>query len=169
MSLKKRKRRIGVLLDMTPMVDIAILLLIFYMTTTQFKPPQTREVTLPLSHSQIELPDKDVINITVTDMDSIFVDAVIEVDKELESGAVVKAKERVYETTSQEDVGNTINRFRAGQIGKDPGSHGTVLARALIVIRADRDASYGIIQKVMDSMVEANLSRFQIVTDAEKD
>ena len=39
--------------------------------------------------------------------------------------------------------------------------------RALIVIRADRDASYGIIQKVMDNMVENNLPRFQIVTDAE--
>ena len=167
MALKKMKRRIGVLLDMTPMVDIAILLLIFYMTTTQFKPPQTREVTLPLSHSQIELPDKDVINITVTDKDSIFVDAVIEVDKETESGAMVKSKERVYETTSEDEVGNTINRFRAGQIGKNPGGHGTALVKALIVIRADRDASYGIIQKVMDNMVESNLSRFQIVTDPE--
>jgi len=39
--------------------------------------------------------------------------------------------------------------------------------RALIVIRADRDASFGIIQKIMDNMVESNLSRFQIVTDAE--
>jgi len=42
MSLKRKKRRIGIILDMTPMVDIAILLLIFYMATTQFKPPQTR-------------------------------------------------------------------------------------------------------------------------------
>lgn len=167
MSLKKRKRRIGVLLDMTPMVDIAILLLIFYMTTTQFKPPQTREVTLPLSHSQIELPDKDVINITVTDLDSIFVDAVIEVDKETEDGGTIKTKERVYETTTEDEVGNTITLFRAGQIGKTPGGHGTALVRALIVIRADRDASYGIIQKVMDNMVENELKTFQIVTDAE--
>ena len=37
---KKHKRRIGVAIDMTPMVDIAFLLLIFYMTTTQFKPPE---------------------------------------------------------------------------------------------------------------------------------
>ena len=48
---KKKKRRIGIILDMTPMVDIAILLLIFYMATTQFKPPQTREVTLPVSQA----------------------------------------------------------------------------------------------------------------------
>ena len=164
MGLKKRKsRRGGIILDMTPMVDVAILLLIFYMTTTQFKPPQTREVVLPLSHSQIQLPDKDVINITVTEMDSVFVDAIIEVPAVDANGNEFKSKERIYETTSEAEVGNTINRFRAGQIG----GGGTILARALIVIRADRDASYGIIQKVMDNMVENNLKRFQIVTDAE--
>jgi biopolymer transport protein ExbD len=166
MGIKKRKsRRVGILLDMTPMVDIAILLLIFYMVTTQFKPPQTREVILPASHSQIELPDKDVINITVTDMDSVFVDAVIEVPVEdPETGAIFKSKERVYETTSEAEVGNTINMFRAGNIG---GQRTTALHRALIVIRADRDASYGIIQKVMENMVENSLPRFQIVTEAE--
>lgn len=154
--LRKKKRRIGVILDMTPMVDIAILLLIFYMSTTQFKPPQTREVTLPLSHSQIQLPDKDVINITVTDLDSIFVDAIMEVKKEGLNGEIITTKERVYEETNQENVGNTINKFRVK------------LLRALIVIRADRDASYGIIQAVMDNMVENNLSRFQIITDLEQ-
>jgi len=154
--LKKKKRRIGVVLDLTPMVDIAILLLIFYMATTQFKPPQTREVVLPVSHSQINLPDKDVINITVTDLDSVFVDAIIEVKKEDANGNEITAKERVYEETDQNNVGNTINRFRVK------------LMRALIVIRADRDASFGVIQAVMDNMVENHLPRFQIVTDLEQ-
>ncbi|MBU0985414.1 MAG: biopolymer transporter ExbD, partial [candidate division Zixibacteria bacterium] len=72
----KKKRRVAIRIDMTPMVDIAFLLLIFYMATTQFKPPEARAVDLPESHSQIELPDKDVINITVTKQDSIYVDYV---------------------------------------------------------------------------------------------
>jgi biopolymer transport protein ExbD len=166
--LKKKKRRVSIILDMTPMVDIAILLLIFYMVTTQFKPPQTREVILPVSHSQIELPDKDVINITVTDLDSIFVDAIIEVEKEDVEGNLFKTKERFYEDTNEENVGNTINMFRAGQAGRSAGGRGTALVNALIVIRADREASYGIIQKVMDNMVENQLKRFQIVTDLEQ-
>ena len=70
----KKTRRVAIRIDMTPMVDIAFLLLIFYMATTQFKPPEARAVTLPQSHSQIELPDKDVIHITVTSLDSIYVD-----------------------------------------------------------------------------------------------
>ena len=78
------KRRISIRIDMTPMVDIAFLLLIFYMATTQFKPPEARAVELPSSHSQIELPDKGLINVTVTEHDSIYVDyteiAEIEID-----------------------------------------------------------------------------------------
>ena len=37
------KRRIGIKIDMTPMVDVAFLLLIFFMTTTSFKPPEQVE------------------------------------------------------------------------------------------------------------------------------
>jgi biopolymer transport protein ExbD len=41
------KRRLAVRIDMTPMVDIAFLLLIFYMVTTVFALPQAMEINLP--------------------------------------------------------------------------------------------------------------------------
>ena len=41
------KRRMGIRIDMTPMVDIVFLLLIFYMVTTVFAMPQAMEVNLP--------------------------------------------------------------------------------------------------------------------------
>ena len=41
------KRRLGINIDMTPMVDIVFLLLIFYMVTTVFSMPQAMEVNLP--------------------------------------------------------------------------------------------------------------------------
>jgi biopolymer transport protein ExbD len=41
------KRRVGVRIDMTPMVDVAFLLLIFFMVTTVFRAPQTMEMALP--------------------------------------------------------------------------------------------------------------------------
>ena len=46
-------KRISVAIDMTPMVDVAFLLLIFFMSTTQFKPPAEVDVTLPASTSEI--------------------------------------------------------------------------------------------------------------------
>ena len=45
-----------------------------YRSSTQTVSSEARAVDLPESHSQIELPDKDVINITVTALDSIYVD-----------------------------------------------------------------------------------------------
>jgi len=46
-GLRRPKRRIGIKNDLTPMVDIAFLLLIFYMVTTIFNTPQALEVNLP--------------------------------------------------------------------------------------------------------------------------
>ena len=46
-SARRPKRRIGIRNDLTPMVDIAFLLLIFYMVTTVFGQPQAMEVSLP--------------------------------------------------------------------------------------------------------------------------
>lgn len=128
----KTKRRVGIRIDMTPMVDITILLLIFYMSTTSFKPPEAKAVTLPQSHSQIELPDKDIINITVSKKDSIFVDFLqkeeVDIDGELRTTTVRKVAEAdIY------NVASYINRARA------------VNRKALIVIKADRDASFGVL------------------------
>ena len=44
---KRAPKRIGVKIDMTPMVDVAFLLLIFFMCTTVFRKPQALEINLP--------------------------------------------------------------------------------------------------------------------------
>lgn len=150
----KKKRRVSIRIDMTPMVDIAFLLLIFYMATTTFKPPEARAVELPESHSQIELPDKDIINITVTKQDSIYVDYIQLVEVEIE-GQLVNTKGRIVRTTDTYNVSAEILSARAKNI------------RALVVIKADQDASFGVMQDVMKSMQENNLERFLIITDNE--
>ena len=40
-GLRRPKKRLGIRIDMTPMVDIAFLLLIFYMVTTIFTRPRS--------------------------------------------------------------------------------------------------------------------------------
>jgi biopolymer transport protein ExbD len=42
-----KRPRVSIRVDMTPMVDIAFLLLIFFMVTTVFRAPQTMEMALP--------------------------------------------------------------------------------------------------------------------------
>jgi biopolymer transport protein ExbD len=155
MALKK-KRRVSIRIDMTPMVDIAFLLLIFYMSTTQFKPPEAKAVELPSSHSMIELPDKDIINITVTRLDSIFVDWIEKADVEID-GQLVSTNVRVVRRTDIYQVSNEINRARARNL------------KALVVIKADKEASFGIMQDIMKSMQENGLERFLIITENERE
>jgi biopolymer transport protein ExbD len=61
----KKIKRIGVSIDMTPMVDVAFLLLIFFMTTTQFQPPEKDKIDLPKSSSELKAPESDIITIAL--------------------------------------------------------------------------------------------------------
>jgi len=64
-GLKRPKRRIGIRIDMTPMVDIAFLLLIFYMVTTVFSMPQAMEVNLPPSQNPVPVAESRLLTIRI--------------------------------------------------------------------------------------------------------
>jgi len=150
----KKKRRISIRIDMTPMVDIAFLLLIFYMATTSFKPPEARAVDLPESHSQIELPDKDIINLTVTKDDSVYVDFVKKMLIEIE-GQMIESKVRVVRKVDKYNVASELLQARGEQY------------LALVVVKADHLANFGLMQDIMKQMQENHLNRFLIITDNE--
>lgn len=157
--LKKGKRRVNIVLDMTPMVDIAFLLLIFYMATTQFKPPSQKDVTLPLSTSQRDLPLKNYLTITVTDLDSVFVDVIINTKKwNPEIGDSVEVPDRMYTETSAQNVGTVIQNMRVKALRQG-------IRDLYLVLKADKKASYGAVESIMNSMQEEKLTSFQVVTD----
>ncbi|MBD3401471.1 hypothetical protein GF420_01140 [candidate division GN15 bacterium] len=67
-GLRRPKRRIAIRIDMTPMVDIAFLLLIFYMVSTVFSMPQAMEINLPPEEEQeteIEVKESNLLTIRV--------------------------------------------------------------------------------------------------------
>src|SRR5258706_8160693 len=66
-SVKIPKKSTNV--DMTPFVDVAFLILTFFIMATKFKPPAPVEVTTPNSVSAEKYPDNDAVMITI-DKDS---------------------------------------------------------------------------------------------------
>ena len=65
---RRPKRRISIRIDMTPMVDIAFLLLIFYMVSTVFSMPQAMEINLPSAEEEetvVEIKESNLLTIRV--------------------------------------------------------------------------------------------------------
>jgi len=144
------KRRVGISIDMTPMVDIGFLLLIFYMATTQFKPPEKESVSLPTSHSDIKVPDKGLINITINKTDEIFVEYIT---KNEETGEIIRESPEVTLASLAREL------FEAR----------IKLSNPEIIIRADRGCSFGAMRSLMNTLQEMEIAHFSLMTDLEVD
>jgi biopolymer transport protein ExbD len=59
--------------DMTPFVDIAFLILSFFIMATKFKPEEPIEVTTPNSVSSIALPEKDAFMVSIDKDGRVFI------------------------------------------------------------------------------------------------
>lgn len=59
-------------IDMTPFVDVAFLILTFFIMATKFKAPEPVEITTPNSVSTKELPENDAIMVTMDSTGRIF-------------------------------------------------------------------------------------------------
>jgi len=161
--LKRMKRRVAIRIDMTPMVDIAFLLLIFYMATTTFKPPEHRPVNVPTSHSEIKLPESNLMTITVTKEDSVFVDYIVSrkktvVDEESGEEMEISVPDRVYEEATLQTLTQVITKMRITDAA----------ARSIpLIIKADEEVTYGTMSALMEALQGININKFSLVTEME--
>lgn len=150
-----KKRRIPVTIDMTPMVDIAFLLLIFFMSTTVFKKPEDISVQVPTSHSINQLPETGIVVITIPKDNTILMT--------LDNIAMdVEYEMRTLTAHSSEPV-----RFKAEEIV--PVIEKLMLRRLVnkVVLKCDREAEYGTIESVMETLQKNDLLFVNLVTDLE--
>ncbi len=149
-----KKARIAVKIDMTPMVDVAFLLLTFFMLTTQFRPPEEVQIILPSSHSAFKLPESDVMMISISKDSRVF----LGFDSQ-------KMRQRIF---------GEENKLKAG-VEVDIKQLPDLLIRARTanpklrtVVKGDIDAEYGITEDVMEVLQKTNITRFNLITDLEK-
>lgn len=139
--MRKPRRRLGVAIDMTPMVDVAFLLLIFFMTTTTFKPAEEVVIDLPVSHAEYKVPDTDVLILTITRDSQVF---------------------------SQLGTHDPMARVEPAQVGGLIRSERTRNPRLRVIVRADKNARYGAMEDMMNTLQEARATRFVLMTEGEE-
>lgn len=151
---KFKPKRMGVRIDMTPLVDVAFLLLTFFMLTTQFKPPEEVTVELPSSNSEFKLPESDVMTLTLAKDGRIFLGLDSQrlrgrlFGKENELKASIEVpKERLADMLIQARTANPKLRT---------------------VIKGDKDAEYGLAEDVMNILQKTKITRFNLVTTLER-
>lgn len=151
---KIKQARVGIKMDMTPMVDVAFLLLTFFMLTTQFKPAEEVQIVLPSSHSAFKLPEVDVMTVTLSKDNRIF----LGFDSQRMSGRIFGDENKLraaIEVTTKE-LPDMLIRARIAN------------PKLRTVVKGDTEADYGLAEDVMNILQKTNITRFNLVTDMEK-
>jgi biopolymer transport protein ExbD len=147
----KKKRRIGISIDMTPMVDVAFLLLIFFMTTTQFKPPDKDKITLPESNSEAKSPESDIITLAVTSPKP-------EYNNESRLRIIYRrGGEEVAQELTPDAVASELSGILKTARAANPA--------ARMIVKMDKDATYGIMADMMKALQDAKAPRFNVQTE----
>ncbi|TNJ38114.1 ExbD/TolR family protein [Prosthecochloris vibrioformis] len=68
----RRRKRLGFHLDMTPMVDVAFLLLTFFMLTTTFSKSNTMEINIPPESGEVKIAEHNVLTLRVVDQAEVY-------------------------------------------------------------------------------------------------
>ena len=132
----KKKRRIGVAIDMTPMVDVAFLLLIFFMVTTVFRTPQALEINLPPDpNAKVEVNEEHVLSIRVLPDERSY-------------------WRRAKDPWARTDVGKLTDVFKTYRGSKD----------LIVIIKIDREAKFNNMVHIIDELDLASLTRFSLGT-----
>src|SRR5690242_10522188 len=121
---------------MTPMVDVAFLLLIFFMVTTVFRTPQALEINLPPKEDvKVEIAQSKVLEVRILDENRMY----------------WRDAQNPWARTEMKSIPTVLKPWKGN---KDK----------VVVIRIDRDAHFNAMVKMIDALDLANLTRFSLQT-----
>ncbi len=142
---KKKKRRIGVRIDMTPMVDIAFLLLTFFMLTTTMNKPQAMEINLPPSDkgivNKIDVPASNLLTLRISENGTIYWN--IGIDKP--------------------------EKVTAADLKKILKEKNSANPKLITLIKVDRKGKYIMMVNIMDELNVCDVTRFSLAPFEDKD
>jgi biopolymer transport protein ExbD len=141
-KLHRAKRRIRVRIDMTPMVDVVMLLITFFMLTTVFNTPQTMEINLPPDEkATVEIAESNLLTIRVDHRGTIFWNLGLEKPQPVEFSG--------------------LRPLLVQRAAANP--------KLITLVKIDRGSSYKSMVDVMDELSLANITRFSLAPFREYD
>ncbi|MEW6702062.1 MAG: biopolymer transporter ExbD [Bacteroidota bacterium] len=139
---KKAKKRVSIRIDMTPMVDVAFLLLTFFMLTTVFRKPNVLEINLPPQDTKIEMAESNLLTIRVDEEHNLYWNIGFEIPRKLKFA--------------------DLRKFLVEKAKENP--------KFVVLIKIDRKSKYHTMIDIIDELNLANLGRFSLapMTDIDK-
>lgn len=148
-----KKKRPSIAIDMTPLVDVAFLLLTFFMLTTKFKPVEEVTVNLPASHAKVKMPESDVMTVTFSPDGRYFLGFDSQQLRAQLFGERNKLKPSIAVTLEE------IIAYAQQARSANP--------KLRAIIKGDRSGPYGPAEDVMNALQKASVVRFELVTEME--
>ena len=131
---KRKSKRLGIHMDMTPMVDVAFLLLTFFMLATVFSRPQAMEINLPESDAPVEIAESNVLTLRGAQDGKIYWNVGTEPAEAIEYAG--------------------LNALLTERNRANP--------QLITLIKVDRSGTYTNVVDMLDEIKLANVSRFSI-------
>ncbi len=146
---KVRSRKASTRIDMTPMVDLAFLLLTFFMLTTTFNKPFVMEIDMPeKTEDPIDQPpinEKKVLTL------------------------VLGAKDKVYWYVGQAQPPLTTTDFSSSGVRKLLIEKSASIKGLYVFIKPSAQSRYQNIVDIFDEMAIAGISRYSMIEPTDAD
>jgi len=100
--------------DMTPFVDVAFLILSFFMLATKFKPPEKVPIDPPGSVNSDQLPENDAVMISIDSAGRVFYSVLSQKDPELKKEVVKQLNTLRTLNLTDQQMNSFMNVFAVG-------------------------------------------------------
>lgn len=184
-------------LDMTPMVDLGFLLVTFFMLTATAVPDEPVTVNTPSSSSEIKIPETNILLITISDDGRVFfsMDGKFHRQNLLkrvgERYGIQFSDEEAARFSVMSSFGLPVGNLKE-YIALDPEKRKAVTQPGIpvdslnnqlkdwvvfarvensqlrIAIKGDGNADYPTVEKVINTLVDNRINRFNLITNMEQ-
>lgn len=148
-----RMKKMNLVIDMTPMVDLGFLLIAFFILTTQMNQPAVAKLYMPKDGAVTNVAESRSLTILIGDHSKLFYYAGTTED-------AIQNRSILQTSYAENAIGNIIRQKQ--------NSLGSAKDSLTVLIKSTSNSSYKNLVDVLDEMIINNVKRYSIV-DISKD